>query len=78
VKNDDSDDKEGRQKVEEIINVFKTERDRHLWGHRCREEKHEEGCERTDCVQLSLVMNICGHGTETSVYANSRARTCPE
>jgi hypothetical protein len=58
VEKDDSGDKEGRQKVEEIINVFKTERNRQLWRNRCREEKPEEDCERTDCVQLSLVMNI--------------------
>ena len=52
--------KMGDQKVEEIINVFKPERNGQLWRYRCRKEKPEEGCERTHCVQLSLVMNICG------------------
>jgi len=58
VEKDDSGDKEERQKVEEIINVFKTERNRQLWRHRCRQEKLEEGCDRTDRVQLALVTNI--------------------
>jgi hypothetical protein len=65
----DRGDKEERQKVEETINVSKTERDRQLWRNRFREDKP---CTSGLCSAGSIREHLLNNGTETSVCAKSR------